>query len=270
MPAFSAEPGPQDAITAMPGAYAIAARQPGTCAIIGPRGDRVTFGDLGRTVNQLTNALVSLGLKPGDTVASVQHNGISHFEVILAGTQAGLVVVPVNTHLTPVEAAYIISDCGAKAVIASHDLAAALAPVRDILPEHLFAAGGPGGERGAEPPLAVSEGVPGWADYAALRESGSPEPPAERIAGTVMGYTSGSPAAPRGCGASPPRRTGTSDQRDPTVPATVRVPALRGGAPGLRAALPRGPADLLAEPAAHGAHAGGAREVRRDGRPGGD
>src|SRR5258708_1464748 len=111
MPAFSAEPGPQDSTTAMPGAYAIAAQQPGKCAIIGPYGDRVTFGELGQAVNRLANALVGLGLKPGDTVASVQRNGISHFEVILAATQAGLVVVPVNTHLTAAEAGYIIGDC---------------------------------------------------------------------------------------------------------------------------------------------------------------
>jgi long-chain acyl-CoA synthetase len=183
MPVFSAEPGPQDSITAMPGAYAIAAQQPGKCAIIGPHGDRVTFGELGRTVNRLASALVGLGLKPGDTVASVQRNGISHFEVILAATQVGLVVVPVNTHLTAAEAGYIIGDCGAKAVIATNDLAALLAPVQDTLPEHRFAAGA---------------AVPGWADYAALRESGAPQPPAGRIAGTVMGYTSGTSGRPKG------------------------------------------------------------------------
>ncbi len=183
MPAFSAEPGSPGPATAMPGAYVIAARQPGKCAIIGPRGDRVTFGELGQSANRLANALAGLGLKPGDAVASVQRNGISHFEVVLAGTQAGLVVVPVNTHLTPAEAGYIIGDCGAKAVIASHDLAAQLAPARDSLPEHLFAVGG---------------AVPGWDDYAALRESGAPEPPAERVAGTVMGYTSGTSGRPKG------------------------------------------------------------------------
>ena len=103
--------------------------------------------------------------------------------MILAGTQAGLVVVPVNTHLTPAEAGYILSDCGAKAVIATHDLAALLAPVLDTLPEHRFATG---------------VAVPGWADYAALRESGAPAPPAHRIAGTVMGYTSGTSGRPKG------------------------------------------------------------------------
>ena len=54
---------------------------------------------------------------------------------------------------------------------------------RTALPEHRFAAGG---------------AVSGWADYAALRESGAPEPPAERIAGSVMGYTSGTSGRPKG------------------------------------------------------------------------
>jgi long-chain acyl-CoA synthetase len=203
MPAFGAESGSPDPATAMPGAYAIAAQQPGKCAIIGPDGGQVTFGELGQRVNRLANVLARLGLKPGDTVASVQHNGISHFEVILAGTQVGLFVVPVNTHLTPAEASYIINDSGARAVIASHDLAAALDEVRDSLPEHLFAVGAPGGERGAEPPFAGgSTGGASprgyWADYAALRESGAPAPPAQRIAGTVMGYTSGTSGRPKG------------------------------------------------------------------------
>jgi long-chain acyl-CoA synthetase len=193
MSAFSTEPGSPDLSTAtatampadttMPGAYALAAQQPGTCAIIGPRGDRVTFGELGQRVNRLANALAGLGLRPGDTVASVQRNGIPHFEVMLAGMQTGLFVVPVNTHLTPAEARYIISDSGAKAVIASHDLAAALEPVLDSLPGHRFA---------------VSGDVPGWGGYAALRDSGSPEPPAERVAGSVMLYTSGTSGRPKG------------------------------------------------------------------------
>jgi long-chain acyl-CoA synthetase len=173
----------------MPGAYALAAELPGKCAIIGPHGDRVTFGELGRSVNRLSGALAGLGLKPGDTVASIQRNGIAHFEVMLACTQAGLYVVPVNTHLTPAEARYIIDDSGARAVIASHDIAAQLEPVLDSLPGHRFAVSE--GE-------AAAGGVPGWGDYAALRDSGSPEPPAERVAGAVMLYTSGTSGRPKG------------------------------------------------------------------------
>jgi long-chain acyl-CoA synthetase len=171
-----------DPAIVMPGAYAVAASQPGKCAIIGPGGERVTFGELGQAVNQLANALVGLGLRAGDTVASAQHNGISPFEVILAGTQVGLVVVPVNTHLTPAEANYVMSDCGAKAVIASHDLAALLAPVRDNLPEQRFAVGGQ---------------VPGWGDYAALRNR-RPNESRARSWGTPQARQ----AAPRGCGAT--------------------------------------------------------------------
>ena len=200
MSVSSAESGSPDDGTPipMPGTYALAAQQADTCAIIGPHGERVTFGELGETVNRLSNALVSLGLKPGDAVATMQRNGPSHFEVILACTQVGLIVVPVNTHLTPAEASYIIGDCGAMAVFATDDLAAFLAPVRDSLPEHLFSVGGPGGERGAEPPFAVGGSVSGWAGYAALVASGSPAPPSARVAGTVMLYTSGTSGRPKG------------------------------------------------------------------------
>ena len=197
----------------MPGTYALAAQQADTCAIIGPHGERVTFGELGETVNRLSNALVSLGLKPGDAVATMQRNGPSHFEVILACTQVGLIVVPVNTHLTPAEASYIIGDCGAKAVFATDDLAAFLAPVRDSLPEHLFSVGGPGGERGAEPPFAVGGSVSGWAGYAALVASGSPAPPSARSrAGDAVHL--GHVRPPQGRAAQhSPGQPGTGDQR---------------------------------------------------------
>jgi long-chain acyl-CoA synthetase len=178
----STEPNP------MPGAWALAAQQPGKCALIGPDGQRVTFGELGERANRLTSALLGLGLAHGDTVASMQHNGITHFEVMLAATQAGLYAVPVSAHLTPPEASYIIKDCAARVVIASHDLAARLALVAGDLPEHLITVGGP---------------VDGWTGYSAALEAGDQflaagGPPAERTAGAVMLYTSGTSGRPKG------------------------------------------------------------------------
>jgi long-chain acyl-CoA synthetase len=167
----------------IPGAWTLAAQRPADCALIGPDGQRVTYGQLGEAVNRLTSALLGLGLAHGDTVASLQHNGITHFELMLAATQAGLYAVPVNTHLTSLEASYIIKDSGAKVVIASADLAAGLAPVVGSLPAHLVTVGGP---------------VDGWTDYADLVAAGTPVPPGERTAGAVMLYTSGTSGRPKG------------------------------------------------------------------------
>jgi len=168
---------------AIPSAWVLATRRPGKCALIGTDGQRVTFGELGEKVNRLSGALLGLGLAHGDTVASVQHNGITHFEVMLAATQAGLYAVPVSTHLTAPEASYIIKDSGAKVVIASADLAARLAPVIGELPEHLITVGGP---------------VDGWTDYAELLATGDPGPLTGRTAGGVMLYTSGTSGRPKG------------------------------------------------------------------------
>jgi long-chain acyl-CoA synthetase len=185
MSAVSADPGQSGAVAAPAalGAHAMAAQYPDKCAIVGPDGSRVTFGELGATANRIANTLRALGLRPGDTVASVQHNGIAHFEVLLAATQIGLYLVPVNVHLTPPEVAYILADCGAKAVVASSDLAATLAPARESLPGHRFSVGGT---------------TPGWLDYSALHDRGSARPPAERAAGLLMGYTSGTSGRPKG------------------------------------------------------------------------
>ena len=168
---------------AIPGVWELAARQPGKIAIIGTDGQQVTFGELGERVNRLSSALLGLGLALGDTVASLQHNGISCYEVMLAATQAGLYAVPVSTHLTPPEASYIIKDSGAKVVIASSDLATRLAPVLGDLPAHRVAVGGP---------------ADGWTDYTQLLAAGNPGPVAGRTAGAVMLYTSGTSGRPKG------------------------------------------------------------------------
>jgi long-chain acyl-CoA synthetase len=59
-----------------------------------------------------------LGLKPGDHVASLQGNNIEFYELVFAAMFSGVWLVPVNTHLTPDEVAYILEDAGVRVVFA--------------------------------------------------------------------------------------------------------------------------------------------------------
>lgn len=62
-----------------------------------------------------------LGLKPGDHIASLQGNNIEFYELVFASMFGGVWLVPVNTHLTPDEVAYILADAGVRAVFADAD-----------------------------------------------------------------------------------------------------------------------------------------------------
>ncbi|GAA3389304.1 AMP-binding protein [Cryptosporangium minutisporangium] len=168
---------------APPGAYVLAADDPQRLALVGPDGREVTFGELGEAANRLADAFRARGLGAGDVVATMLHNSVEHFEAVLATTQIGLFQVPINVHLTPEEAAYIVTDSGAKALIAHDDLALGLAPVADQLPVARFAVGTP---------------VAGWADYDVWKAEGSANPPDDRVAGAYLGYTSGTTGRPKG------------------------------------------------------------------------
>ena len=166
-----------------PGAWTLASSEPDRPALIVPGEDPVSYGSLAAAANRISNALRGMGIGSGDVVASLQHNGPQHFEVLLGTGQIGVYFVPVNVHLTPAEIAYIVADSGAKVLVASSDLARSLEDVAGRLPERRYVTGEP---------------VPGWAPYAALTAGVADTLPAARVNGWWMGYTSGTTGRPKG------------------------------------------------------------------------
>src|SRR5205823_14515128 len=69
-----------------------------------------------------------LGVGRGESVALVLRNDMPFFEASFATQQLGAYSVPVNWHSKTPEMAYIINDCGAKAVIAHADLVPQVLP----------------------------------------------------------------------------------------------------------------------------------------------
>lgn len=179
--------------------YEIAKRAPGREAVIDPDGTTWTFGQLGARVNRLSRGLRALGLGQGDAVAAALRNGHEFLELLLATGQSGMYLVPVNPHLTPSEARYIVSDSGARAVIADPALAATL-PAGDGLPEHRFTVDGGGGGGGDADDGGGDAGaaVPGWRPYGELGADESDQEPEGRSFGMTMGYTSGTTGRPKG------------------------------------------------------------------------
>src|SRR5258708_2602881 len=136
------------------GFYRLAQARPGRPAIIDPDGSVLTFGQLGRQVNQLSRALRSHGLAAGDTFAAVVHNGHEYLELLLAAGQVGMVMVPVNYQLSVGEIVYIVRDSEAKLIAAAAEQAREL-PVSG-LPRQRFVIGG---------------AAAGWAPYSLLSAS---------------------------------------------------------------------------------------------------
>jgi long-chain acyl-CoA synthetase len=68
------------------------------------------------------SAFASIGIGRGDGVALMLRNDFAFFEAGMAAGLLGAYSVPVNWHFTAEEAGYIVSDSGAKAVVAHTDL----------------------------------------------------------------------------------------------------------------------------------------------------
>ena len=73
-----------------------------------PSGTVVTFGELEARANRLAHYFRANGLREGDVVAILMENNEHYHAVMWAARRAGLYYVPINTHLAPAEAAYII------------------------------------------------------------------------------------------------------------------------------------------------------------------
>ena len=79
---------------------------------------RITYSQFGERVDRVSNALLDLGLKKGDTVAILHRNCHYYLEVYFATMQVGIVLCPLNYRLSPRELAFILNDNDAKALIA--------------------------------------------------------------------------------------------------------------------------------------------------------
>jgi len=167
------------------GFWRAAAAQPERVALIEPDGRRVSAGELLAAGHELVHGLRALGLARGDVVALALPNGAPVFELLLAAMQAGWHLVPINLHLTADEIAYIVRDSGARAFFGSERIADRCARAAD-------AAGVPSFGR-----FSVGR-IPGFRPIEELRAGQPATEPAERVAGQIMQYTSGTTGRPKG------------------------------------------------------------------------
>ena len=89
----------------------------------------VTFRELNDRSNRLAQLMWDRGLRRGDHVAILMENHARYFDVIWAVMRSGLYLTTINRYLTTDEATYILDNCEAKVLVASHYLADIAGPL---------------------------------------------------------------------------------------------------------------------------------------------
>jgi fatty-acyl-CoA synthase len=142
---------------------------------------RYTYADFAQRARRLASALLKLGLKDGDRVATLCWNHYQHLEVYFGVPISGNVVHTLNLRLSPGDLAYIANHAGDKALIVDETLLPLYEAFKDQVSfDHVI-------KVGPEYEELLASGDPGW-DY----------PDIEETEAAVMCYTSGTTGMPKG------------------------------------------------------------------------
>ena len=155
--------------------------------VLHPSGIVISFAELEARANRLAHHFRQFGLREGDTIAANLENN-EHIHVVMwAARRCGLYYTLINTHLTAQEAAYIIDNSDAKAMIGSR----ATRTVCQGLTEHL-----PGGLPGLL--LMADDDLDGWQRYPQCLADHPATPVADELEGELLQYSSGTTGRPKG------------------------------------------------------------------------
>ena len=148
-------------------------------------GQIVTYRELDDRSNQVAQLFRSLGLQSGDHIALMLENHPRYFEICWGAQRAGLIYTAMSTRLTEGEVSYIVDDCGAKAVIASRAMGAAV--------QHL-----PAACKAVKSWLMLGGAIEGWSAYESAVDTQPVARIADERAGGDMLYSSGTTGRPKG------------------------------------------------------------------------
>ena len=150
-----------------------------------------TYAELGAYANRCANALIELGIRPGDRVGALLYNSLEYLGFYFGAARIGAVVVRLNWRLAAGELRFAIEDAGCGALVLHDRLAADLPPEVTAGVEHVICL-----------PSEEEVTVPAGAHTSELFDAASPEEPdvAPPAAGDrlMIMYTSGTSGRPKG------------------------------------------------------------------------
>ena len=146
---------------------------------------RYTYADWAGRARRLASAFESLGLEPGDRIATLAWNHGPHLEAYFAIPLMGGVLHTLNLRLHPDELAYIVNHAGDKAVVVDASLLPLWEKVRPQV----------------KVPIEIVIGGPGQLEYEKVIASATPiadRPDVDENSAAAMCYTTGTTGAPKG------------------------------------------------------------------------
>lgn len=179
---------------------------------------------------QVAAGLAAMGVREGDVIAVLLRNGMAYLEIIQACKRLGCYYCPINWHYTADEVAFLVSDSGARLLIADDDL---WRQAQGALPAGLpvLRVSGPTAGAGGS----VAETSVDFADYDAWRDA-QPRYDGPLVAPRGhMAYTSGTTGRPKGVVRQPFPMDRLADHLAAVESVVEQVYGLR---PGCRALLP--------------------------------
>ena len=108
-----------------------AARHPEAIAFSLPGGAQVSYGEFGRRVAQMANALAARGVVRGDRVMVQVEKSFENVLLYYATAKIGAIYNPLNTAYTAAELDYFIGDAKPKLLVVDPGKMAALKPIAE-------------------------------------------------------------------------------------------------------------------------------------------
>lgn len=159
---------------------------------------RGTYAEVERRARRLARVLTSMGVRPGDRVATLAWNGYRHLELFYAICGMGAICHTVNPRLAPDDVALIMHDAGDCVLFADIDFAGLIAGLVPRVPTLRAVVAMCGDDQA--PDLLLPAGVT-LASYEALMADAGEDyawPSFDENTASVLCYTSGTTGRPKG------------------------------------------------------------------------
>ena len=148
---------------------------------------RPSWRDLDSRSNRVANALIALGVRPGDRVAYVVNNGIELVELYFGIAKSGAISAGILPRSVGREISYIVNDLGAKVLVVGSEAVPVISEIQGELPS-------------VEAIIGVGSDV--FLSYEGLLAKASAAAPEVRIDPDdvfAVKYTTGTTGFPKGC-----------------------------------------------------------------------
>jgi long-chain acyl-CoA synthetase len=148
-------------------------------------GQSVSFAELNSRSLRLARYLDQQGVARGERIAVLMENNLAFMDPVWAAFRSGRYVTAINRYLPPDEIAYIINDCGARAIVTSYAKRDSAAALLDLIPD-------------CQIRLMVDGTIEGWSSYEDALANVSDAPLEDERMGDSMLYSSGTTGRPKG------------------------------------------------------------------------